>query len=661
MLWLSIAFAQTPNLRELELRVAEVEVRHLEVANTMERSGSLADSLRVRGIYEDSVFYYITGDIPRAAMGFYVLLNMGTDQVELLRDSEWYLANAYIKLGLIDLAAQELRGIADDPSHGFRDDALEQLILLYAEHGPVDAFQQLYNEAVGLGRVTPTSAMTYSLGRVLYLRGDTSEARRVLKLLVPSEDRYNHAQYILGVMALRAGDLAEARRIFEVIADRDVEEEGLVVRDLARLAVARIHYDAGHPSQASLEYEKISADSSVYAQAQKERVWTRIAVENWPGALDVLDDLEENLVETSDAADYNLLRGHLYYKLGDYLQADTTYTDTSEAIQEWVAHVQKVDLSTLEEAPTEGVARGWLDVGLAEQSGLKEARAIITELHRQEQELVEIDELLAEVALTLSTESVLGRYQSYRDELDNELDTLIRIELEALRRLHGSTSTAWTSVHDQAQALSMARDLRFARVSDARAEVRRIKDQLEEGADEARLEELRSEIHRLDTERRAAPLPPGFLQSLHQLGEESLEATTGGVRRRAQALLLSADQILERILLLREDAGKQEDAARIPIEAVFQTEIRRYATLQQDHRRILEQGERLWEVEGERGRAAFIAGLERTQIQADAGRVDAHWNLLMLTKAQLEELQDQLAAEQQKIEQRVQALRSRLR
>ena len=218
------------------------------------------------------------------------------------------------------LAAKDLAGaagaffdvLAHDPSAPVRDQAQLQLAATLRRlqlHGPAlfyyqDLFVQgpaspLYREAlegllelqetlhdpvvvpllldrhydrVAFAQVAGRAAqVNYLVGELAFWRGNDSEARAFLSALGEESPLWPRARYLVGVVAARAGDPDAARRAFAAVEDDEVA--GDEVRDLARLAQARLEYGLGRFSEASTAYDALVPGSPFAFEGLYEGAW----------------------------------------------------------------------------------------------------------------------------------------------------------------------------------------------------------------------------------------------------------------------------------------------------------------------------------------------------------------------------------------------------
>jgi len=626
--WTALAAEPPGNLRGLELAVTAADGRRAELSAKVRKEAGFSSDIRARNLFEDALFAYMLEDWDRAAMGFQVLVNLGTTDGPLLSDSEWYLADSLYELGFVEMAAAEFLTVANDRSHPFRDDALRRLVLLYAEYGPPEAFQQTYEWALREQRIHVDTELTYTLGKAWYALGDRAAASRSFGQVPEGSEAYARAQYWMGVNALRDGDLAQAERRFRGVAELrpDAEDERWAV-DLARLAVARVLFERREFAESAAWYQRVPDGSPVIEQAREEVAWAWLGAGEHLGALDSLERFRRLQPLHPDVGRTRLLTGHVYFQQGLLAQAETAYEDVSvelSAIRQRVegldleAEQTKALLSDLDRyEPSEQLPQRWALERVAQLSGVDESLAAERELARQREELDACAELVIELSSILDASTTIGRYQQYRRQADAQSDALfdlalvgIGLELDRLNRVRGVPRSRVEQLRDRGDALA-GRVQRAAGDREAwRSEAPGIRDERRESAEEraAQRAELRALRAGLATERS---------------GE-------GGVDwARFDAVQGEIAASLDGMAAIRERVGVEEDAARAPIETVLATEIERLAMIERDHAITTERAVVLWRALGAAGVAEVAEWLRSAERDAGAGLADIEWNRLM--------------------------------
>ncbi len=332
-------------LRELEIAVLDAEGDRAELSGKVRLEAGFASEVREKQLFEDALYAYLLEDWPEAAIRFHVLANLGTTDGVLLQDSEWYLADSLYQMGFIEMSAREFTAVAGDSSHPFRDDALERLLLLYAEHGPAEAFERTYQRALAEQRLRVNTRLTYTLGKSRYLLGHVDEALPVFERVPATSEWFVRAQYFAGVCEIRLGRLEAAKARFQQIADDELSNPfEQWAQDLSQLAVARLLIELGEPEEASLWYLRVRADSPVIDEARQEIAWAWIRAEQPLAALDALERFRRAHPDHPAVGESRVLTGHVYFDETLYHQAEQEYFVVADDMGRIRRAVQSIDI-----------------------------------------------------------------------------------------------------------------------------------------------------------------------------------------------------------------------------------------------------------------------------------------------------------------------------
>lgn len=323
--------------------VDEVSARLDEVAQTAKSyeqvagpsGGALTDSEATQR-FQDAVYLFLLGEQEAAAEAFFVLLaSRALDDVGLRFDAEWYLAESLLATGNDDIAIARYQGITREPGHPFREDAVRRLLEIYADDPDSSRFEELYQlEIVGKG-VKPSDLILYTIARSYWRRGETGRAKDFLVRLESTSPWYSRAQYLLGAMLVQAGDASgmdQAVQLFGTLAAiSPLTAEDRAVRDLAQLALARIHLERGKLDDALAAYGLVSDDSDYLPEKLHELTWVFIGRRDFVQARETADAFLAKFPDHAYTSELNLVRGHLLFEVGAYDEALVAYDKVVEA------------------------------------------------------------------------------------------------------------------------------------------------------------------------------------------------------------------------------------------------------------------------------------------------------------------------------------------
>lgn len=643
--------------------------RRAELLDAIETRGGFDTGAREVELFERALTELLIGDPAEAAMGFYVLLNMGSTDAELVMDSEWYLAESMAAMGFHELAAQRFQALADG-SHPFKNQALAELIRLRADHGPAEAFREVYERGLAANRIRPTAEFSYVLGRAQYDLGNAIEARRVLSEVEAGTDYFVRARYVMAVMDLQADDLESARAGFEFLADlpTTVTAEKLAT-ELAALAVARIHFHRKSFDDAGDWYGRVATLESVLDDSLVENIWTQVALEDWGATLLSFGYFHHLRPDHHDAGRMRVLEGHVLYKMGRHSEAEVAYErvrDLYRSIIERMNLLDMTDVTTVQLLrepdrwqPGRGLPPKWALLDFLDQEGVVEGLALQADIHWLVDELEAIEELLRAIGDALSTNGAIGRFQIYRQEADTQVDLLVQLRLRLLVAEVGGLVRAGILSRKRGDALivelendlhqrvatSVARSDRFTRIGELRADRRTLLAQLvvqEVEATRAQVQAVEGELVRLERDRRG----PAYTQAeFEQLA--ALRARVTGLRAPgydagpADALHSRLDVELRDSLAARARVDADEAAARAPIVQILETETRQLAAFQSELVDRSADVAEVWHERAESGRTAVTTYVSDGLMQAEAGLGDVVWLALLDTRDRVESVQDE--------------------
>lgn len=462
----------TSPLQFIENELGQLERRFLSLRGELS-SGSLTRSPRlISERYREARYAYLVEDYERCALIFYSLLeNDDLSGDPRKQEGEWYLAECLFLDGNLLPAQREFRGIVDSgANHPFYGDSLLKLIEIYGRTGEVREFAYYYyNFALQSQDDSPTSLrIRYEMGRTLYRQGKLPEAQGIFGAFPRGSTYTPQAGYHSGVILVRQGQEAldtaveyeaqgrnqaagqernAAIQKFQSAITVFTEVETLPtstsaheqVRDLTRLAIARLHYQNGKIPEAVGYYSRIASDSPVYSDALYELIWATIesasqqelefeARRKYDAALRAIEIF--NLAFPDDVREpaLRLLAGHVRVRMEEYEEAIERYELAGEKFRGLKQIVDQIvgsgadpmvyfnqlvdddkfvaeaDLTVPKEAKRQA----------ASDERVAEAVRISGDLYRQQEAIEDADILLSLLEEALYGSDSVGLIQTYR-------------------------------------------------------------------------------------------------------------------------------------------------------------------------------------------------------------------------------------------------------
>ena len=450
-------------VESVEADLAEAEARADGLARDYEQRRGLIGADEATQRYEDAVYTFLVGDYERAAMAFFVLVESeALTAAALQQDSQWYLAECLFELGNWNTALDAYgRIVASGGAHPFFEDAVRRQLEVYGILRDSEQFYDLYQRWILSGRVAPTDLVKYTVGKSFWRQGESARAKALFAEIPVGGAYYARARYFLGAVLASEGEFDAAAAEFSRVVAMDAIDPQ--VKELAWLALGRVHYEVGNYDAALEAYRNIPAGSAYFADQLYEMVWAYIKQGDWEGALQQTEIFLIAFPEHPYALQLKLDMGHLYMKNTAYEKALAAYesvVDDYTPLQRQLAGIENArqDIGTYFERMVEGEA---LDAGSA--SLPEYARALLTEndqvaraveaareLRSQRSDIEDSRSAAVEVAAVLrSSNDSIGTFARGRAGIAGVRDDalglrvrLLQLELVALDGAGGTTIDA---------------------------------------------------------------------------------------------------------------------------------------------------------------------------------------------------------------------------
>ncbi len=483
--------------------------------NFTDRSGLIGAS-DARDRYEQGVYEYLVGDFGNAATTFYILVQSNAlASPDLARDSEWYLAECLFELGNYRTASDAYAAIiAYGPTHPYFPDAARRTLETDAILGDTAAFDKFYNDYIVSGKVKTTEVISYTLAKSFFKRGEAGRAKSLFDQIGPTSPYYSRARYFLGVQMIQEQNYKQAIEEFtKAEADPVIDDDHKRVKDLAQIALARVYYELGDMQNAVAWYGKINRTSPNYADQLYESAWADIkrasafeaesnaefaakgdtqgqkppvdprAIVNWRSAIGQVNLFLEQYPDHRYTSSMKILQGHLHMKLEDYSGAEDNYQKVVAEYDPVVSSLAAIktdrtvtgkfldELTDDKTGAGEDLLPGYAEQILLARPEVNRAAAAWASLNEQRQELVDSDEMINQLQISLGDKSKrLGTFVTATAELDTIhggalllQGRLLDVEIQALRAAVPSRRAelaAFQKQRDQAYALaSNAKDV----------------------------------------------------------------------------------------------------------------------------------------------------------------------------------------------------------
>lgn len=274
--------------------------------------------------FREGLSAYYGGDYINAASRMYDYIATNDETVENRAWAKFFLGASLARLGFSQGAAEHLFDVTNDRTRPeILPDALTEIEELM--RGPYDEgllFDRLLVDSdFGYLPSGVSGFVRYHQGLADLRAGRTKWAKRLFDAIPSASPYFPRAAYALGVDHLKRDEEAEAVRAFRAaLAAPEATRE---VRNLARLALARILYGRELYDAADALYEEVEVPELTAAEGQLllERAWTAY----WRGdnrrAMGLLYALEAPSYADLHAPEKFLLRALIYQRLCHYIPA----------------------------------------------------------------------------------------------------------------------------------------------------------------------------------------------------------------------------------------------------------------------------------------------------------------------------------------------------
>ncbi len=388
-------------------------------------SGYVTEEIATRR-YEDYVYLHLIGQNAEAAEGFFALVTTGSlGDSGMHRDAEWYLADSLYQMGNLTTAELRFQSIVDQPGHPFRDDAVRQILEIYAISGRTADFTALYEREVLRGRVAATDVVLYSLGKSFWAQGEVDSARDQFVQIPEDSDFYGRARYFLGTLDVHEGKVRPSLAHFKAASEVSIETaDDQRVHDLSLLAGGRVLFELGEFQNAAATYELISGESEYNADKLYELVWCYIQQEKWKEALRAVEIFLIAYPEHAYSAQLKLVEGHLHVSKTEFDSALAAYENVLgeyKPIRDYFGSLTDAEDPTvyLKQFTGDGSFQTlrlpeFAVSKMLEDPDLARAVAILTEISQQESDIAESEQLIRELGPILAQGQGLGGFEQMR-------------------------------------------------------------------------------------------------------------------------------------------------------------------------------------------------------------------------------------------------------
>lgn len=332
--WSSAAQAQSSGT-DLPTEVSSLESELVRLQTEYLRPQRLDRNLDLAGrLAEAQLRYFLQEWDAAATMLVEIVENREFQSLAGWNDARFYLADSLFEDRNFTLSRGVFEEILESGDAEYSLDASRRLLEIALALNEYDRLDELFASMQQRAGALATPEISYVRGKAFYFQERDEEALASMSQ-VPADHRlYNRAQYFVGVLMTRGARYGEAQGVFESLAERlseatSADERDL--RDLAMLAIGRVHYEQQQWDLARFAYESVRVDSTRIDVATYERAWTQIRQGSTREAIRTLELLEIVAQNPRYASEAALLRGDLYMRLQRYGDAVQLFESVADA------------------------------------------------------------------------------------------------------------------------------------------------------------------------------------------------------------------------------------------------------------------------------------------------------------------------------------------
>jgi hypothetical protein len=555
-------------LGQIEQDLSTVEQRLAHLRETYVVPAQLENSYHQESRFADGRLLFLLEDYGRASVVFYDLVESTPDpNTPGYREARYYLAESLYQSGNFFGARGFFEEAAEDRADPRRYDALRRLLEIAFTTRHYEGIDELFDQLDSAGAPLRPD-IQYIRGKTQYFRGNYREAIREFNAIPYEDPHYVQAQYFAGVSQVRQGDLDMALSAFEAAldgADASGNPDAAEIRDLAHMAVARVHYERGEMELALDAYQQVSRSSEHYDRALYEMCWTYLRLDRLADALRTLEILMLAVPDSRFLPNARLLRADILMRMSRYDQAlelfDSTVAELTPLSRELATLVtEETDPSLYFDSLIDAgsasltlpdLAREWVE----EDPSMRRALALIADVQAQHGQLAEARQIIDDLQTVLGSSSRFEVYPELRSGYGHGLELQMGLLFLVARLADVQSDLVLPTLDGEAQA-------QYRTLRERRLEV------------EVRLRELPL------TYQEMVELEASFEDNLHEL---EMQVYRLGYEVETQNAQLTAVR-----LQLREDhaAGEWSDAEFAQLQAELETFASQLDELEAERNRL---------------------------------------------------------------------------
>ncbi len=321
-------------LSDLEKLSAELNQRSDQVIGQYSRSPAIDRLGDVENRFSEAELHFLLENYNAAAVFLFDLVDQPEFQAgKHYRDGLYYLAESLYQQSSFFPARAIFTRLLKVGGGRYSQDALLRIIEVSGKLNDYTGIDG-HVEALRASGTSLRPQVLYVYGKFLTRRYDLDAKARLSRALnvfaeVPADSAFDlQARYFMGALYVEAGDLDSAQAAFESILPRPAKSQRQRgVKELAWIALGRLHYERGDIDKAIDAYQRVERSSTHFYRSLYEIAWAYVKKGDFQNALRAAEILMVGASDSPLAPEAQILIGNLYSKRQKYEKAVETYND----------------------------------------------------------------------------------------------------------------------------------------------------------------------------------------------------------------------------------------------------------------------------------------------------------------------------------------------
>ena len=278
----------------------------------------------------DGQVLFLTKDYLSASILFFEIIEDPKLAKHLSREDVLYhLAESLHQIKNNLSARKYFKKLIKTGSPKYFQTAMARLVELSLDLNKYEDFEKYYRQlfkSVPADKIEPH--IPYLYAKSPYRQRKYKKALKYFSNINANNIFFFQSRYFIGTILVHLGDIKKAIKSYEAIKSYNAQTENQkYIRELAKLALGRLHYEQGDFYKALNEYQNIRKESEFFSEFLFETAWAYIQLKNYDKALHTLDMLVMTDAKGINTLEALSLRGDLLMKMKRYDEASEQYSE----------------------------------------------------------------------------------------------------------------------------------------------------------------------------------------------------------------------------------------------------------------------------------------------------------------------------------------------